>query len=137
MALLRLALVALRLAAAHALRHAAVTAGLWLLAVLALLIGTTGLLVAIWIGLARLLDPLSAALVIGCAGLAIGAALLLVVRMRQARPLIAPSVTAEIRSALAQGDAAVKLGLPLLLLALLGFAFASKEKPEDPPTPEA
>ena len=90
----RLAMTLIRLVIVQALRHAAVTVCLWVFAMLALMLGLVGLLVAFWIWLARVFDPVSAALAIGGAGFASGLLLLLVIRLRRTAPLLPPIATA-------------------------------------------
>lgn len=132
MPFLRLALTILRLAATEALRHAAVSAGLWITAMLAFLVGGIGLMVALWIGLARMLDPLLASLLIGAVGIASGIILLLIVRLRRAKPLFPTSATDDLKAALGEKGAGVEVWAPVLALALLGFVLASKGKADDP-----
>lgn len=135
MMFLRLAFALLRLAAAQAVRHAVVTAGLWMLAMLLFGIGGIGMMAALWIGLAQVLDPLRAALVIGGFGVASGIILLLVVGMRRAKPLFPPRVMAEVEAALGVGKTGIDVWGPLVGLALLGVVLGRARK-GDPPVDE-
>ena len=134
-AALRIAFALVRLWAAQALRHAAVTVGLWVLAMLALLVGIIGLLAAMWIWLARVLDPLAAALAIGGGGVASAIILLAVVRMRRAAPLLPPTATAKVHAAFAERNTGLDLGVSLLGLAILGFVLGRIGKGDDSTDP--
>lgn len=134
-AALRIAFSLARLWTAQALRHAAVTVGLWVLAMLALLFGIIGLLAAMWIWLARVLDPLAAALAIGGGGVACSIILLAVVRMRRAAPLLPPTATEKVHAAFADRKTGLDLWGSLLGLAILGFVLGRMGKGDDHPDP--
>lgn len=128
-AALRLLLSLARLSAAQASRRMAVTSGLFAVAMLFALIGLTGFLVALWIWLARVLDPISAALVIGGAGFLIAAILILIARNQKPAPsLFASSEATELLAGFRAKQDTLDIWTPLIGLALLGFFLGGKSK---------
>ena len=107
--------------------------GLFMLAMVFLMIGLTGFAVAAFILLARVLDPLLAALLIGSLSCLIGAVLLLVARA-QANPQRLFHATPDERQARLDLTAKLEtLGstgfvMPLVLAVLSGLLVASRKK---------
>ena len=129
MTALRLALTLARLFAAQTLRRLAVTAALLALALLFLLIGLAGLLAALWLWLARVLDPISAALLIGGAGVIMAMLLVLIARNRRPAPgPFASSAADDLQEALKDQKASLAVWAPLIALALIGFFLGRKPK---------
>ena len=107
--------------------------GLFMLAMVFLMIGLTGFAVAAFILLARVLDPLLAALLIGSLSCLIGAVLLLVARA-QANPQRLFHATPDERQARLDLTAKLEtLGstgfvMPLVLAVLSGLLVAARKK---------
>ena len=126
---LRLLMALARLSATQTAHRVAVTSGLLAVAMVFALIGCAGFGAAFWIWLARVLDPISAALVIGGVGFVIAAILILVARYR--RPAPSPFASPEAMELLAgfrTGQKTLDTWAPLIGLALLGFLMGGKSK---------
>lgn len=128
MATLRLALTLARLLVAQSLRHLAVTAGLWALALLFLMLGFLGLAAALWIWLAQALGPILAALIIGGGGLATAILLMLIAKSRRPPSLLSSSVAADLQSTFKDRKADLDIWAPLIGIALLGFLLGGKSR---------
>ena len=126
-ALLNLLSGLLRIRAAQAARRFGTASVLMLLAMLFLMIGITGLMGALWIALARLLDPVSAALIIGGGGCVIAAVFLLIAvsAMKSPRPALSSEIEMLLTNFKSQERGSGML-VQLVGIALLGFLRGSK-----------
>lgn len=120
----RLALTIARALAAQTLRRWAVTAGLWVLALICGFIGMMGFAAALWVWLARLWDPVAAGLILGLGGFLAAALLILFARVRRR----APQPMADLQAAMGDKGAGVAVWAPLIGLALLGFVLGAGKK---------
>ena len=126
---LRLVASLVRLSTAPAIRRIAVVSGLPGLALLLALIGFTGFAAALWIWLARLLDPVAVARIIAGAGFVIAAILLLVAsRQRRAPGLLSSPEAQQVLADLKPGQGPITLRAPRIGPALLGFPLGRKSK---------
>lgn len=125
----RLLMALARLSATQTAHRMAVTSALFVVAILFALIGCAGFGAAFWIWLARVLDPISAALVIGGAGFLIAAILILVARYRRPPPSLLQSPEAmELLAGFRTGQKTLDTWTPLIGLALLGFLMGGKSR---------
>ena len=99
---------------------------LYVLSVVFLLLGITGLFAALWILLSRVMDPLLAALLMGSLSLIIAGCLLLAAKSRSNADNILYGRKAQ--PELPSAPDSLLLVVPLLIAALLGFAITRKGK---------
>lgn len=126
---LRLAMGLAKLSAAQATGRIAAASGLFALALLFALIGFTAFTVAFWIWLARVLDPISAALIVGGMAFFLAAILLLVARSKARRPTLFGSPAAQhLLDEFKANRSTVEVWAPLVGVALLGFLLGGKSK---------
>lgn len=126
--MIRLALTLARGIAAQTLRRWAVTAGLWVVALMCLFVGFMGFAAALWVWLAQVFDPVSAGLIIGLGGSLAAVLLITVARLRRRAPQPMAAALADLQAALRDREADVAVWAPLVLLALLGFFLGSGKK---------
>lgn len=126
---LRLAMALAKLSAAQATGRIAAVSGLFAVALLFVLIGITAFAAALWIWLADVLDPISAALIIGGAAFLIAAVLLLVARSKTRRPSLFNSpVVQDLLSEFKTSRSTAEVWAPLIGVALLGLLLGGKSK---------
>lgn len=126
---LRLALALAKLSAAQATGRIAAVSGLLAVALLFVVIGIAAFAAALWIWLAQVLDPISAALIIGGAAFLIAGILLLIARSKTRRPSLfnAPAVQ-ELLSEFKANRSTAEVWAPLIGVALLGFLLGGKSR---------
>jgi len=126
---LRLAMALAKLSAAQASGRIAAASGLFALALLFLLIGVTAFAAAFWIWLAKVLDPISAALIIAGASFLIAGLLLLIARSKTRAPSLfnAPAMQ-QLLSEFKANRSTAEVWAPLIGVALLGFLLGGKSK---------
>lgn len=126
---LRLALALAKLSAAQASGRIAAASGLFALALLFMLIGVTAFAAALWIWLAEVLDPISAALIIGGAAFLLAGILLLIARSKARAPsLFRSPAMQELLSEFKANRGTAEVWAPLIGVALLGFLLGGKSK---------
>lgn len=126
---LRLAMALAKLSAAQATGRIAAVSGLFAVALLFVLIGITAFAAALWIWLADVLDPISAALIIGGAAFMVAGSLLLIARSKTRRPSLfnSPAVQ-DLLSEFKTSRSTAEVWAPLIGVALLGFLLGGKSK---------
>lgn len=126
---LRLAMALAKLSAAQATGRIAAVSGLFAVALLFMLIGITAFAAALWIWLADVLDPISAALIIGGAAFLIAGSLLLIARSKTRRPSLFNSpAMQDLLSEFKTSRSNAEVWAPLIGVALLGFLLGGKSK---------
>lgn len=126
---LRLAMALAKLSAAQATGRIAAVSGLFAVALLFMLIGITAFAAALWIWLAKVLDPISAALIIGGAAFLIAGSLLLIARSKTRAPSLFNSpALQDLLSEFKANRSTAEVWAPLIGVALLGFLLGGKSK---------
>lgn len=126
--LLRLGAALARLAATEAASRAARTGALMALALVFALIGFTGFAAALWIWLARVFDPVLAALLIGGCGFVVAAVLLVVARSTARAPGVMASPAAQKLLADFRSSEGGAIWLSLISVALLAAMLGGKPR---------
>lgn len=99
------------------------------MALLFALVGFAGFAAALWIWLARTLDPISAALMIGGGGFVVSALVLLVAgRPRRPQSLFSAAEAEQLLAEVKARQSTVALWTPLIGVALIGYLLGSKSK---------
>lgn len=125
--LLRLVLELTRLMAASSSRRIAATSGLIATAVLFALVGFIGFGAALWIWLAQVLDPISAALIIGGLGFFLAAIFLLLAQRRPPPPsLMSSPLAQQVLKEFSDRKTTGEVWAPLIGVALAAFFLAAK-----------